>query len=239
MSSARPNSPRMAPPTRPSRFAFPLLVIPSRIGLEANSVIAWPQQRQRLVNAAIGEPLCPDGISLQTVTTVPDAFQLVGFFLLVIAAGLAGVVALSASQRHLAGMAGRRRVSFVEPVFRDPLCRRDCRCCLVGEVVAYGYGLRQGSLIAAAEQAGADRIKRLVAETKPRPVAESSSRYLKENSELRIKLDQTRENKTCRAPAKADGKAAVARPEEVSYRGAEAVCRPEFRLPRALATTRA
>ena len=53
---------------------------------------------------------------------------------------------------------------------------------------AYGYGLRQGSLMAAAEQASADRIKRLAAETKAAPGRRSSSRYLKENSELRQKL---------------------------------------------------
>ena len=66
---------------------------------------------------------------------------------------------------------------------------RSCLALLfVTEIVAYGYGLRQDTLMAAAEQASADRIKRLAAEAKPRPVAESSSRYLKENSELRQKL---------------------------------------------------
>jgi hypothetical protein len=43
-------------------------------------------------------------------------------------------------------------------------------------------------LVAAAEQAHADRVKRMAAEAKPRPVVESSNRYLKENSELRQKL---------------------------------------------------
>src|SRR4029078_740653 len=58
----------------------------------------------------------------------------------------------------------------------------------VSEVVAYSYGLRQDSLVTAAEQSNADRIKRLTADLKSRPVADTPSRYLKENSELRQKL---------------------------------------------------
>ena len=60
---------------------------------------------------------------------------------------------------------------------------------LISEVVAYGYGVRQNTLVAAAEQASAERIKRLTAEVKPRPTTDASSRYLKENSDLRQKLN--------------------------------------------------
>jgi hypothetical protein len=56
------------------------------------------------------------------------------------------------------------------------------------EVLAYSYALRQDTLVAAAEQTNANRIKYLTAEAKSRPVADTPSRYLKENSELRQKL---------------------------------------------------
>lgn len=65
---------------------------------------------------------------------------------------------------------------------------------VVTELAAYGYGLRLQSLIAAAEQVSADRIKRLTADSKSRPAADSPTRYLKENSELRQKLIEA-ENK--------------------------------------------
>jgi len=65
---------------------------------------------------------------------------------------------------------------------------------VVTELAAYGYGHRLQSLIAAAEQVSADRIKRLTADSKSRPAADSPTRYLKENSELRQKLIEA-ENK--------------------------------------------
>jgi hypothetical protein len=58
----------------------------------------------------------------------------------------------------------------------------------VSEIVAYSYGLRSDSLASAAEQSNTDRIKRLTANLKSRPVVDTPSRYLKENSELRQKL---------------------------------------------------
>jgi hypothetical protein len=61
---------------------------------------------------------------------------------------------------------------------------------LVSELAAYGYGVRQGSLMAAVEQADADRIKRLTVQSKPRPIDDRPSRYLKENSELNQKLTE-------------------------------------------------
>jgi len=129
----------------------------------------------------------PGWDSLQTVTAAHGTFQLVGLILLVIAAALAGFVAY---QLRNGGWPEWLDVGAYQ--LRSRFFAIGCAAVLallfVAEIAAYGYGLRQGSLMAAAEQAGADRIKRLAAETKPRPVAESSSRYLKENSELRQKL---------------------------------------------------
>ena len=123
---------------------------------------------------------------LQTVTAVHGAFQLVGLMLLVIAAMLAGFVAY-----QLRDGVWPEWLDVGAYQLRSRFFAIGCAAVLallfVTEIAAYGCGLRQGSLMAAAEQA-ADRIKRLAAEAKPRPVAESSSRYLKENSELRQKL---------------------------------------------------
>jgi hypothetical protein len=58
----------------------------------------------------------------------------------------------------------------------------------VSEGGAYCYGLRQGTLIAAAGEETADRVKHLTAELKARPATDVPSRYLKENSELRQQL---------------------------------------------------
>ena len=126
----------------------------------------------------------PGWDSLQTVTAAHGAFQLVGLILLVIVATLAGFVAY-----QLRNGVWPEWLDVGAYQLRSRFFAIGCAAVLallfVTEIVAYGYGLRQGSLI---EQAGADRIKRLAAEIKPRPVAESSSRYLKENSELRQKL---------------------------------------------------
>ena len=129
----------------------------------------------------------PGWDSLQTVTAVHGAFQLVGLILLVIAAALAGFVAYQLRNGVWPEWLDVGAYQLRSRFFAIG-CARCWRCSFVTEIVAYGYGLRQGSLMAAAEQASADRIKRLAAETKPRPVADSSSRYLKENSELRQKL---------------------------------------------------
>ena len=61
----------------------------------------------------------------------------------------------------------------------------------------------------AAEQSNADRIKRLTADSKSRPVADTPSRYLKENSELRQKLIDA-ENKLAALERDPDAKASVA-----------------------------
>jgi len=129
----------------------------------------------------------PGWDSLQTVTAAHGTLQLAGLTLLVIAATLAGFVAYQLRDgvwpEWLDVGAYQLRSRFFAIGSAAVLA-----LLFVAEIAAYGYGVRQGSLMAAAEQAGADRIKRLAAETKPRPTADSSSRYLKENSELRQKL---------------------------------------------------
>lgn len=129
----------------------------------------------------------PGWDSLQTVTAAHGIFQLIGLILLMIAATLAGFVAY-----QLRDGVWPEWLDVGAYQLRSRFFATGCAAVLallfVTEIAAYGYGLRQGLLMAAAEQAGADRIKRLAAEIKPRPVAESSSRYLKENSELRQKL---------------------------------------------------
>lgn len=131
----------------------------------------------------------PGWDSLQTVTAVHGAFQLVGLILLVIGGALAGLVAC-----QLRSGVWPEWLDVGAYQLRSRFFAIGCAVALtllvLAEVVAYGYGLRQVSLMAAAEQAGADRIKRLTAERKPRPAAESPSRYLKENSELQRKLTE-------------------------------------------------
>jgi len=129
----------------------------------------------------------PGWDSLQTVTAAHGIFQLVGLMLLVIAATLAGFVAYQLRSgvwpEWLDVGAYQLRSRFFVTGYAAVLA-----LLFVTEIAAYSYGVRHASLIAAAEQAGADRIKHMAAEAKPRPVVEGSSRYLKENSELRQKL---------------------------------------------------
>ncbi len=135
----------------------------------------------------------PGWDSLQTVTAVHGAFQLMGLILLAVVVALVGFAA-----RQLRSGVWPEWLDLGEYQLRSRFFEIGCvgvlALLLVSEVVAYGYGLRQETLMAAAEQASADRIKRLTAESKPRPAGDSSSRYLKENSELNRKLTEA-ENK--------------------------------------------
>jgi hypothetical protein len=135
----------------------------------------------------------PGWDSLQTVTAAHGALKLVGLVLLVMAAALAGIVALQLRNGVWPEWLDVGAYQLRSRFFAIG-CAVVLALLLVTEIVAYGYGRRQDSLMVVAEQASADRIKRLVAESKPRPVAESSNRYLKESSELRQKLIDT-ENK--------------------------------------------
>jgi hypothetical protein len=135
----------------------------------------------------------PGWDSLQTVTAVHNAFQLVGLVLLAVGAALAGFLAYQLRTRTWPEW-----LDVGQYQLRSRFFAIGCAAVLallgVSEVVAYGYGLRQQTLMAEAEQASAERIKRLAAETKPRPVTDAPARYLKENSDLLQKLTDA-ENK--------------------------------------------
>ena len=129
----------------------------------------------------------PGWDSLQTVSAVHGAFQLAGLILLVVLAALAAFAAYQLRDRQWPEWLDVGEYQLRSRFFEIG-CAAVFALLLVSEVVAYSYGLRQDTLAAAAEQASADRIKRLTAEVKARPVADTPSRYLKENSELRQKL---------------------------------------------------
>ena len=129
----------------------------------------------------------PGWDSLQTVSAVHGAFQLAGLILLAVLAALAVFAAYQ--------LRGRQWPEWLDvgsyqlrSRFFEIGCVAVFALLAVSEVVAYSYGLRQDSLVTAAEQSNADRIKRLTADLKSRPVADTPSRYLKENSALRQKL---------------------------------------------------
>src|SRR3954462_14026317 len=76
-----------------------------------------------------------------------------------------GFRGVPASRSAMAGMARCRELPVAQPVLRDRLRRGICFLA-VSEVVAYSYGLRQDSLVTAAEQSNADHIRRLTADVK-------------------------------------------------------------------------
>jgi hypothetical protein len=136
----------------------------------------------------------PGWDSLQTVATVQSAFQLAGLILLVVVAALAALAAYQLRSRQwpewldLGDYQLRSRFLEIGLVAVFALL-------VVSHVAAYSYGLRYDSLVIAAEQSSADKIGRLVTDAKKKhPAAETPSRYLKENSELRQKLIEA-ENK--------------------------------------------
>lgn len=125
--------------------------------------------------------------SLQTVTAVHGGLQVMGLVLLVVL----GVLAAFAAYQ----LRGRQWPEWFDvgdyqlrSRFFEIGCAAIFALLVVSQVAAYSYGLRQDTLMAADEQASADRIKRLTAELKARPPTDLPSRYLKENSELRQKL---------------------------------------------------
>jgi hypothetical protein len=129
----------------------------------------------------------PGWDSLQTVSAVHGAFQIAGLILLLVLAALAAFAAFQLRNRQWPEWFDVGDYQLRSRFFEIG-CAAVFALLVVSEVVAYSYGLRQDSLMAAAEQASADRIARLTAASKARPVADLPSRYLKENSELRQKL---------------------------------------------------
>jgi hypothetical protein len=128
----------------------------------------------------------PGWETLQTVTAVHTGLQLAGLILLAVLAALAGFAVYQLRDRQwpewfdIGDYQLRSR-------FFEIGCAALFALLAVSQVAAYAYGIRQGTLTAAAEQSSADRIKHLIAEAKARP-ADTPNRYLKENSELRQKL---------------------------------------------------
>jgi hypothetical protein len=129
----------------------------------------------------------PGWDSLQTVAAVHGGLQLASLLLLVVVAALAGFAVRQLRSRHWPEWLDIGEYQLRSRFF-EIACAAAFGLLLVSEVVAYGYGMRQQTLMAAAEQASADRIKHLAAEAKARRPAESSNRYLKENSDLRQRL---------------------------------------------------
>jgi hypothetical protein len=130
----------------------------------------------------------PGWDSLETVTRLHGNAQLAGLILLALAVGLAAVAVWQL----------RRGVwpewfDFGDYQLRSRFFAMACAAVLVllaaTEILAYGYGQRQETLQVAAEQASAERIRRLTGELQARrPEPVPSNRLIKENSELRHKL---------------------------------------------------
>src|SRR5258705_11061289 len=107
----------------------------------------------------------PGWDSLQTVTAAHGTFQLVGLILLVIAAALAGFVAYQLRNGGWPEWLDVGAYQLRSRVFAIG-CAAVLALLFVAEIAAHGYGLRQGSLMAAAQQARADRIQAPAGETK-------------------------------------------------------------------------
>ncbi len=129
----------------------------------------------------------PGWDSLQTVSAVHGASQLAGMILLAVLAALAAFAAYQLRGRQWPEWFDVGSYQLRSRFFEIG-CVAVFALLAVSEVVAYSYGLRQDSLATAAEQSSADRIRRLTADLKSRPVVDTPSRYLKENSALRQKL---------------------------------------------------
>lgn len=135
----------------------------------------------------------PGWDSLQTVAAVHGGFQLAGLLLLVFVAALAGVIGWQLRRREWPEWLDIGEYQLRSRFFEIAVVAA-LGLLLVSEVVAYGYGVRQQTLMAAAEQTNADLIKHLTAEAKAHRPVEGPNRYLKENSDLRQRLNDA-ENK--------------------------------------------
>ena len=150
----------------------------------------------------------PGWDSLQTVTAVHGAFQLAGLILLVVLAALAAFAAY-----QLRGRQWPEWFDVGDYQLRSRFFEIGCAAVFallaVSEVVAYSYGLRQDTLMAAAEQSSADRIKRLTAGSKARPVTDTPEPV--SQGKFRAAAEAHRRREQARgARADADAKASVA-----------------------------
>lgn len=129
----------------------------------------------------------PGWDSLQTAAAVHGGLELAGLILAVLAAALAGFAAW-----QLRNGAWPEWLDIGQYQLRSRFFEIACAVVLTlliaVEALAYSYGLHRTTLTAAAEAASADRIRHMAAETQGRR-AESPARFLKENSELRQKLN--------------------------------------------------
>lgn len=138
--------------------------------------------------------------SLETVTRLHGSAQIVGLILIVLAVAL---VAFAAYQLRNGVWPQWLDIGEyqVRSRFFEIACAVVLALLLTVEIAALSFGRRQDTLMAAAERASGERIKRLVAdaqaretresqnrETQGRAAPEPANRYLKENSELRQKL---------------------------------------------------
>jgi hypothetical protein len=130
----------------------------------------------------------PGWNSLEMVMAVHGGLQLAGLVLLVVVAALAGFAAW-----QLRGREWPEWLDIGEYQLRSRFFEIGCAAALglllISQVAAFGYGMRQRTLMAEAEQASAERIRLLTAEAKVHRPAETSNRYLKENSDLRQRLN--------------------------------------------------
>jgi len=116
----------------------------------------------------------PGWDSLQTVATVHGAFQLAGLILLVVVAALAALAAYQLRSRQWPEWLDlgdyQLRSRFLEIGLAAVFA-----LLVVTHVAAYSYGVRYDNLVAAAERSSADRIGRLVADSKKKhPAAEKT-----------------------------------------------------------------
>jgi hypothetical protein len=129
----------------------------------------------------------PGWESLETVTRLHGGAQVAGLILLALIAALALFVAY-----QLRNGAWPEWLDIGEYQLRSRFFEIACAAVLAllvaAEIAAYGYGIRRDTLQAAAEQASADRLRRLSSELQARRADSSHGRTLRENSELRQKL---------------------------------------------------
>jgi hypothetical protein len=134
----------------------------------------------------------PGWDSLEAVTRLHGAAQIVGLALLALA--IAGAILLFLQLRRdgwpdwidIGGYQVRSRAFEILGAALLALL-------LLAEAIAFGYGARQVTLMAAAEQAQADRLKRQAAETVARRTAENSSQQQQQQQQQQRELTSLRQ----------------------------------------------
>jgi hypothetical protein len=125
--------------------------------------------------------------SLETVARIHAGAQIAGLVLLALVAGFAAFALLQLRRGVWPDWLDVGAYQ-VRSRFFEIACAAALVLLLVAEIAALGFGVRQQTLAAAAEQASAERLRRLTAELRTRRGDVSHSRALKENSDLRAKL---------------------------------------------------